>query len=58
MITTIPANCADELDLNGRKYPVIRTIAVLMVPSLLFWAAAITFAVNLLHHHGALLGAK
>ena len=58
MIAAAPATLADEFDLNRRKYPVMGMMAVLMVPALLFWVAAISFAVNVLHRHGALLGAK
>jgi hypothetical protein len=58
MNTAVPATLAEELDLDGRKYPVIGTMAVLMGPALLFWVAAITAVVNLLHRHGAILGVK
>ena len=53
-----PVTLSEELDLSGRKYTVIASMAVLMGPALLFWVAAITTVVNLLHRHGAILGVK
>jgi hypothetical protein len=58
MNTAAPATLVQELDLEGRKYPVIGTIAVLMGPALLFWTAIITVVINILHRHGAHLGVR
>jgi hypothetical protein len=53
-----PVTLSAELDLSGRKYPVIASMAVLMGPLLLFWGGAIALVVNILHRHPALLGVK
>ena len=63
MITAAPVTLSNELDLDGRKYTVFGSLALLAVPLLLFWAitAFLSFlAIAAMNPHAvpAFMGAK
>ena len=58
MDTTNPAAASEEMDLSGKKYTAFGSLALLADPILLSWALVVILAIDILHRHSALIGAK
>jgi hypothetical protein len=58
MDTANPAAASEEMDLSGRAYTVFGSLALLAGPIRLSWALVVILAIDVLHRHLALIGAK